>query len=273
MAYSRHLNVRTIFDVLRQIGRSWLYLGEPDNLGTESIVSTYRKTMRRDIKFVFCHLAELDWVTHASGPEGIERHTCIRGIDEGIEQLFQHRAVQGEGINYFIFGDHGMVPVKGEIDVVGELRGLSARLHRDYIYFSDSTTVRFWFFDSASRYEVLDLLNGIPGGRVLTADDYSNFNIQFKDNRNWEAIYLAEPGNIIHPNFFQGTDEVLGMHGYRPDYIDNQGAFITSYSPMMDGSALTYALRMVDIFPTVLDIMEIECPRQIKGKSLFNRQN
>src|SRR5204863_6007078 len=110
----------------------------------------------------------------------------------------------------------------------------------DYAFFLDSTMARLWFYHARARERAQRALSALPGGRLLQPAELSHYGIAGCDSRNAEMIFLADPGVLIFPNFFQGHGEpIKAMHGYDPDCPDNLGFFMvysTEQSDALPGS-------------------------------------
>jgi hypothetical protein len=139
-------------------------------------------------------------------------------------------------VDIVLFGDHGMVSVTGTTDVWTALMAAPIQLGRDVSFFLDSTMARFWFKNPRARQHVIDALAPLRG-RVLDAAELESLDLSGCDPRNGELYFLAHPGVLILPNFFQRRGRpVKGMHGYHPDCPDNQGYFLSRVGRQRDAS-------------------------------------
>ncbi|MEO8070457.1 MAG: hypothetical protein ABI652_03575, partial [Acidobacteriota bacterium] len=131
-----------------------------------------------------------------------------------------------DAVDVVLFSDHGMVTVTTTTDVAGAVAATGLVLGRDIVYFLDSTMARFWFPRGVGRDRVVQALAPLAG-HVLDHGELQQLGLADADPRNAELIFLADPGVLIVPNFFQGPGvAVKGMHGYAPDCADNQGVFV-----------------------------------------------
>ena len=167
-----------------------------------------------------------------------------------------------------IFGDHGMVEVTQLID----LRGLieKARLDKNEdAYFLDSTFARFWVADPDRKEKLITLLNGRPGGHVLTDDEIYRYRIRYPHNYFGNVIYVVDDGALIHPSYYS-VDKTppKGMHGYLPGCRDNESAFILS-TRYTEGLGNLGRVDMQRIFPTVLEMLglnsDCDVPHNLKS--------
>ena len=81
---------------------------------------------------------------------------------------------------------------------------------------------------------------------------------------------MADAGTLILPNYFQGSEPVIGMHGYLPDVPDNQAAYLVVDRDRPAGDIVDPVPRqMVDVFPTLLDLLRLPVPSSCEGRSLL----
>jgi bisphosphoglycerate-independent phosphoglycerate mutase (AlkP superfamily) len=59
------------------------------------------------------------------------------------------------------------------------------------------------------------------------------------------------------------------MHGFIPDSKDSYAAFIIKSSTVNKSLKLRKSRKLVDLFPTVLDMMDLSAPASNKGKSIL----
>ena len=211
-----------LFDLLRRQNIDWLWAGYPlDHGTTENILAKYQQASRS--QFCYLHFSELDWVGHQYGPDSAEIRECAAKLDEVLNRIF---AEQPEPFNFIVFGDHGMVQVEQEIDFYQVQQHVPLRPKRDYLYFLDSTQVRFWFFNERARQRIIDVWSDVAGGHFLTESEQTELHIRFPDNRFGDACFMAHGGMMFLPNFFQGRQPIVGMHGYLPDVVGNRTCLV-----------------------------------------------
>ena len=58
--------------------------------------------------------------------------------------LHSHIASIYESFDIVFFGDHGMLQVIDHIDIIPKLEGFKNSINSNFIYFVDSTMIRFW---------------------------------------------------------------------------------------------------------------------------------
>jgi len=223
---------RSLFMELQDRGDEWFACGWPEtntllDHSDRGLVTETLAHVRPPCRFAYLHLQELDAIGHAHGPESAELHRALAHTDALLAELIDQLERRFDEVDIVLFGDHGMVPVTGTTDVWSALTAAPIDLSRDISFFLDSTMARFWFKNRCARRHVVDALSSLAG-RVLDDRDLERLDLARCDRRNGELYFLAHPGVLILPNFFQRSGRpVKGMHGYDPDCPDNQGYFLS----------------------------------------------
>ena len=243
-----------LLDILSAQGMPWLHLAYPViDQRTAFLTSAALSRIRAAHRFVFIHYAQLDWTGHEHGPEGDHASSTAAAIDDSLRTVWHHAASLWPNPKLLVFGDHGMVTVRGAVDVEDALQALPLRHGRDYAVFLDSTVARFWFLGEKARTPITERLAGLRGGRWLTEEDLEELHLRGGARENGEAFWLLDDGLVIMPSYFQRTVRPAGMHGYHPSVRDNWGALVTS-----DDSAPRQAVPLTDVFPLALRILGLE---------------
>lgn len=205
---------------------AWPGTNALDDRSDAGIVQETLRALRPPTRFAFVHLQELDAVGHAFGPESRELGAALDRTDALVDGLVGALEARYDSVDLVLFGDHGMVSVTGTTDVWSAISDTGLVPGHDVVFFLDSTMARFWFPTAWAREIVTEALAPL-GGRVLQAADLERLQLTRCDPRNGELIFLADPGVLVMPNFFQRRGQLVrGMHGYEPDCSDNQGLFL-----------------------------------------------
>jgi len=274
--------VTTLFDILRDTGTSFSYVDLPlvytestrqlrwwvkysDYKACEGAKSLLRK---HKSKFFFLHLCGLDAVAHQYGPWSKRSIEEVKQLDYLIEDLATEFGKHYESVKIVIFGDHGMVDVDSTLDIRAQIEESGLEEKKDYLIFLDSTMARFWFKSKEARIRAIEVLGDIKRGRILTEDDFTRFRINFPHTKYGEVIFLLDSGVVISPNYFQGSDVVKGMHGYDPINSGLDTVLIV-HGSRVAGRHMEKA-KLVDVFPTLLDILRLPASGKYEGKSVLN---
>jgi len=267
-----YLPQTTLFDIFRDNNIKWLFIGYPgSNQRTFAIWNKFCREISPDVSFIWLHFAETDWAEHEYGPMSDKRREKLREIDKTIEKIWNILNSMFDDVNMLVFGDHGAVEVKKTVNIESKLKSLYLKVGTDYIYFLDSTMARFWFKNDVAKSKITEILEELTDGKLLSRKDFINYKTNFDHMRYGELIWVANEGVLILPNFWQGNLPVKGMHGYLPDVRDNQAAFLLSSPKISKANKLNNPCEMVDIFPTILDLMDLPIPESNEGVSILRR--
>ena len=134
----------------------------------------------------YTYIGDLDKIGHKYGTESKKTISTIKKVDERISKMKFD----------IILSDHGMINVQKTISVPET---------EDCML--DSTFARYW---------------------VKQPDFDSNEGkwIEIEDKKYGEYIFLANPGILIFPNYWQRKSPVKAMHGYNPNCKDMNGIYI-----------------------------------------------
>ena len=262
----------TLFDYLRSDGKSWLWIAYPDGPGTTSgVLDQFNERFDPDTDFIYLHFSELDWVGHSYGPHSEEQKKTFIRIDEAIRQVYVRVNQSFSEVRGVIFGDHGQVEIRAYLDIESMLQETGLKVEKDYIYFLDSTQARFWFFNDRAKTTIEELLGSIPSGKILTKDDYARLRFRFKHNKFGDLIFVVNDGVGIFPNYFQNKVPYKGLHGYMPEVEGNWAKLIIT--GCASDKHIDYPVEMVDLFPTLLELLGYESPIVIEPRSVFERES
>lgn len=250
---------KTIFDLLREEKKDFYFHGFPEfKVHTNTVLKRYLQEENGKNKFGFLFFGDLDSKGHIFGPNSKERKIELKNIDNAIHSIYKHANDHYQSVDLIIFGDHGMVETKSNIDLSDIINKYFSR-DKTNKYFLDSTMARFWVSDENIRTQVINALNNISGGHVISDSEKNRFHINYKHNYFGDIIYAAECGNLIHPSFYSESSAPKGMHGYLDGCTDNESFFLASGNNV-DPKGDIGKHDMREVFPTVLDLLQIELP-------------
>jgi hypothetical protein len=229
--WERGAGYESIFGKLAARGDAWYSLAWPEtnrlaDRSDEGIVETALAAIAPEHRLAYLHLQALDGIGHAYGPGAPEVRDAILVMDRLIERVVTRLRRARGAIDVIVYGDHGMVPVTRLVDLRARLDATGLRTGADYQIFLDSTMARFWFFHAAAKRRIVEALGQAPGGHWLSRDELEAFGIAGCARGNGDGYFLADPGVLLFPNFFQEQWPARGMHGYDPACSDNQGVVI-----------------------------------------------
>lgn len=265
---------RSLFAILDEQGIPWCQQMWPDtnrlpDRSDDGIVRQVLAEVRSDHQLACVHLQQLDSTGHAHGPNSAALQQAMERTDRLCRELIEGLRPRFDRLKVVLFGDHGMVSVTRPLDLTATLESTGLKFGADYVYFLDSSMARFWFYHRDARTKVEAALDGVAGGRVMRGEELKRHGLDACDRRNGELYFLADPGVLIFPNFFQQSgDPIPGMHGYDPDCPDNLGYFLwhDSGRPEFAGSTL----GKVDphfLFPILLETLGLDPARHTKHRT------
>ena len=223
----------SIFDILRENNHNFYFHGFPEfKVHTDVVLKRYLIEEKGNNKLGFLFFGDLDSKGHIFGPDSNERKAELKNIDQAIHSICKHAENLYQSVDFIIFGDHGMVKTKSNINLSDIVNKYFNNKDSDK-YFLDSTLARFWVKDAAKREAVIEALNNIPGGHVISELEKNKFHINYKHNYFGDIIYAADCGNLIHPSFYSEGAAPKGMHGYLEGCTDNESFFV-AHGPHVD---------------------------------------
>ncbi len=247
----------SLIDVLAKHGVPALFLTYP--LPEEEIFQQCAAAFRPDgPRLTFLYLAAVDALGHAGGPVSPAVLERLHWYERRIEELLRAVETAGVAVKLFVFSDHGMVPVRGTVDIRRQVASLGLRFGRDYIAVYDSTMARFWYLDPHCRPRIREVLAACHQGRLLTDAEKERYGIAFAGDRYGQDIFLLQTGLVIHPSHM--SRRVLhAMHGYDPDDRINDGVFLASEPPDAPPETIT------DLFSLILRAVGMSSPAEVGG--------
>ena len=261
----------SIFDLCRTHGRRFRYLAasEPgdDRSVFEGLVRHLRATDPYDL--YVARVSATQQMGHTHGPfSKAMQESYLRALDQKLASI--HAALVGgyDSWDLFVVGDHGMAPVQRRVNVLGSLSRLGLKAGKNYVVLVNSTLTVLWYLTDKGRQAIEALLPRIEGAHMVEPEERKRLRIP--EDRRWgDRILAAEPGVLFWPDFFHVTDSKLeGMHGYLDKTLETHGAAILASS---DGDAAPRAIGvrpMVDVFPTLCDLLGLPVPKGLEGTSI-----
>ncbi len=272
------ISVQSIFDVMRSCGKTFKYLMFPDIfLNDDGVLDAAVAAARQQHDLYLLQFTDSDSGVHTHSPTSVERHQIVKELDRKIRVLFEAYEKQHPGVQFLVIGDHGMTDVHTNVDVATVVHGYASRSHLlhgvDYLLFLDSTLARLWYLTDKARRDLSGVWSLDPlgtTGKLMTPEDAAKHRVPPPGERYGHAIWVAEPGVLIRPDYFHKIAEsVKGMHGYDSNSVDMKGCAV-----LFSGSSRPTRLPQVtlfDICATLSDLVSIPYPERNEGHSLFKQ--
>ncbi len=247
------LKNKTFFDILNNKKKKYLVIDYPYIVTNKSlriypflkkdekISKKMIKSFSDEINFYYCHLQSIDYLGHKYGPLSKITLKRVQEIDAIIKELVSSFLKKFPDGNIFLFSDHGMVEVKGYVNLE------KTKKYCEY-YFFDSTIARFWPKNKKEREKLIMHLKKIKCGRILNENDEKKLGINFSHNEFGELFFVLNPGFVIHPDFFH-KNKVKGMHTYYKNCKENNGFLITNTKIKINN------IKMIDLHKLIKRII------------------
>jgi len=263
-------NKPTVFKLLKQCGKSYFIHSLPDfNVDAFSLLKRIENEFIEKFDFAFFMIGNLDRIGHKYGPDSIEIKNELKKVDEILAKIFDLLSKRFGEFDMIILGDHGMCEINNLFDIQKVLNNTNLKLGKEYLYFIDSTMARFWFFNQNAKNIVLDAIGLNYYGHFLTKEEIDKYHLNYINNRMGELFFIAEPGVLLFPNFYQKHKPVKGMHGYLPDTKDQQSSFIIHSKKIDTNKKFNEPVDMRRIFPTILKLLGLDVSQNLLLEPLF----
>ncbi|PIQ89475.1 MAG: hypothetical protein COV72_02920 [Candidatus Omnitrophica bacterium CG11_big_fil_rev_8_21_14_0_20_42_13] len=203
---------KSIFDKLNEAKIDYKCFTYP--VKDEEIFSKAKESIKKpESSTYFLYLSESDALLHRACKDDRKVKEMLDSYEKRILEICDTANRSFNAVNLFIFSDHGMASIDNSFELKKDIETIDFKTPDDYIAFYDSTMARFWFFNNAAKIKITEKLKSKNYGRILSAEEIREFNIDFKNNMYGELIFLMNTGSVINPSFM-GSKIPQGMHGF-----------------------------------------------------------
>lgn len=265
MLFPRVMNdLPTLFDMLRENNVKFAYL-DSTKLGRK--IQHNLRMLDPDVQVIIVYLHYLDYAAHRHGLNSSHFWVQVKSVDETIKSIVNSAKQRfGNKVDVIIFSDHGMVETTEFLNFERFMR--HKKFGEEFLFFLDSTMVRLWYMNPDVKDEVRRLFNNTEYGAFLSEEEKKKLKINFKHKYYGDDIYLLKPKFSIFPNFISWL-KPIAMHAYHPKYAHQLGIAIFNGRKLESVNQKIASIELVDIMPTVLDILGLEIPTTCIGNSLL----
>ncbi|NQT18968.1 MAG: alkaline phosphatase family protein [Planctomycetes bacterium] len=176
------------------------------------------------ISAAFLHLTGIDQVLKREGAGSPAVRGRMAWFDHRIRRLYETAAMRYDNVELIIFSDCGAIPVSDTFDLKAHIEAGPHTWGRDYAAVYSPAMAQFWFLRAERRAAMLEMLNSLPCGRILSKQETVRQGCWFADNRFGEAIFLAHPGVAFTPNYIEAAPPAAAS-AYHPDNEATAAAF------------------------------------------------
>lgn len=120
-------------------------------------------------------------------------------IDNFLNKL--NSKCKENSIKLIIVSDHGHEFIKESINIISLLKELKLP-KGSFTYFTEVSSIRFWFNSDESRNSIISLLECLNKGHLLSYKDLQDYGISLTDKSYGEIFYYLAPGLIFFPHDF-----------------------------------------------------------------------
>ena len=265
------LGATSLFDLCRAHGKTYTYRAHPvsgnDNAIFRGLVKDLKAAKPYDV--YIAQFSIMDQQGHHYGPfaDKIQKD-CLTELDRKLREVYNALKENYEDWNFFVCADHGMAPVQKRVDVLKILKKLPVKAAKDYVVFVNSTLVVLWYLTEKGRTVIEAALPSIPDTRVISEDERRERRIP--TNRQWgDRMVAADPGVLFWPDYFHVKDSTIrGMHGYLDKRDETYGMAVLANSKGTFGPGTFDTRSLVDVFPTLCDLVGVPTPATAEGTSI-----
>ena len=266
------LGAASIFDLCRQHGLRFRYLAHPVSGDDEEIHRILVRELRAgsDYDLYVAQFSITDQKGHTDGPFSKRMQGGhLLDLDGKLASIHAALAASYDEWDLFICGDHGMAPVERRVDVLQALKAAHARPAVDYVVFVNSTLAVLWYLTEVGRDAVERVLPAIPGSHVVA--DAERRRLRIPLDRRWgDRMLAADSGVLFWPDYFHVTDSrIVGMHGYLDKSSESHGIAVLASSNGHTAPRAVGLRPLVDVFPTLCDLLGVPTPAGQEGRSLL----
>ncbi len=215
-----------IFDFLQERAIPY-HVSEPARGESGNLDALCADIAAENLDFAFLYWPELDGLMHRVGNDSPEVPQKLRTYEEKIARLLAAAHEHYEEVRLYVFSDHGMANCDKHIDLKAKIDALGLKMAEDYAVVYDSTMARFWFFNDRAQKAIVECLEDVPEGEILSDAELTDLGTFFPDRYFGELIFLLEEGTLIVPSHM-GERPIRAMHGYHPDAPQSYAALMTN---------------------------------------------
>jgi hypothetical protein len=180
-----------------------------------------------DIDMAFLYWPDLDGLMHRVGNDSPEVPAKLRSYEAKIARLIAEAKKHYQDVRLYIFSDHGMANCDKHIDLRAKIDALGFTMGQDYAVVYDSTMARFWFFNDKAQRAIVECLEDVREGEILSDAELTDLGTFFPDRYFGELIFLVDEGTLIVPSHM-GERPIRAMHGYHPDAPHSYASLCTN---------------------------------------------
>ena len=222
---------QSIFDDLDRLGEPCKIYSYVEYANDDKIFTQARQDISKaDSRIFYLYLCQLDAYLHEHVLEKDKVKQMVKWYETKITDLFTHAKKNYRKVVLHVFSDHGMVPTISTVELIKTINTLGFSEGKDFAAMYDSTMARFWFMSDDCKKAILQILESLDCGDIVSDQTLKDEGAFFKDRRFGETIFLMKPGMLICPSYMSYTP-VQGMHGYSPKDRFMEASYLSNVVP------------------------------------------
>ena len=271
--------VDSIFNIIGKNNYSFVY----ENRYNE-MINALSKEPVKDKKLGVFDAHGTDVFTHWNIDDEEKMNEAYMKVDGLIKYILEE--CENKGATLMLLSDHAQAKVEDTIDIAGKIEELGIKKN-EITYFIEATKARFWFHTDSARQKMLDYLSSNEKGALFHFEELYRYGIEFNDDSYGEYYFITNPGVIFYPNdYYHPIGNIFlalknqeqrarlkspiyrGYHGHLPHNQCEKGFVMlvdSDYKPIKE------EIDIIDIAPTVLNLLGYRKPDSLTGKHAFNK--
>lgn len=215
--------------------------------------------------FITVYFSNTDSSGHQFGPLSVQTAIAVSQLDQTLGQLLDGVAQSpvANQVYVVLVSDHGMSTRSASnvliLDELIDISGMTIVGNGPYA---------FLFFDSPDAIRAVQVRDAINmtwqrGAAYLKDQAPPEWNIT-AESRFPDVIVQADPGFTVVRDSGRLSQLPSGAHGWAPEFADMHGIFLAS-GPRLVGGTQIGSVSAVDIYPLIMEILEISLVAPIDG--------
>ncbi len=244
-----------------------------------TIPAAYEVVKRDDPEFLMLNLASTDVLEHVYGPDTPKFAPYLSNLDAMLDLFFKKLDCMGKlsSTLFVITSDHGQQNIYGIFNLADYLKknGVESEI------LLEGSSAFLYLSDPDRRFEVVELLNKLKGKgiirEVLPIDRYDKYRLP-KNRWAGDVLVVLEDGWVAGYWGLTSTSPKLALRKVRTEVSvpgDHGGVAesethvpLIFIGPGIEPGTSYEDASIVDIVPTICDIMGWKTPMDVQGRSL-----
>ena len=234
----------------------------PNSQRIKQVVDWFKLPKEQRPHFVTLYLSDVDHAAHSFGPDSEDVRDAVSVVDRAIPELLAGLKTSGVPVNVFIVSDHGMLAVKGEVNIrrQADLDGFQIA--------SDSSQVMLYSKDR----ELVDKTYSALKGKDVRYEVYRRAETpeswHYRDNpRVGDLVVSANAPVLISAPLPDARPRPgpKGMHGYDPESFPEMRGIFFAQGPDLKTGLTIEPFENIHIFPLIVRLLGLDPPEGVDG--------